>query len=314
MQEEAILKKELFTKKDVILTSALSLSYLLLSYLLIGFKSDQIALILILNFLYYLSTITRKFIIGFLIFVVFWIVYDYLKAFPNYNYNTVYIEDLYNWEKQWFGFVYDGIVITPNEYWLKNSNSFFDIISGFFYLMWVPVPIMFSVFLFLMNRKKQFLYFLMTFLLVNLIGFVGYYLYPAAPPWYMQYYGTGFIKDTPSNPAQLINFDQLFNLPIFQTIYSKGSNVFAAMPSLHSAYPLIVLYYGFKNKLGWVTNVFFAIVVVGIWFAAVYTSHHYVLDVLAGIITAVIGIVLFNWLKDRKPIKGLVDFMLKAIT
>src|SRR5690606_795946 len=314
MQEEAILKKELFTKKDVILTSALSLSYLLLSYLLIGFKSDQIALILILNFLYYLSTITRKFIIGFLIFVVFWIVYDYLKAFPNYNYNTVYIEDLYNWEKQWFGFVYDGIVITPNEYWLKNSNSFFDIISGFFYLMWVPVPIMFSVFLFLMNRKKQFLYFLMTFLLANLIGFVGYYLYPAAPPWYMQYYGTGFIKDTPSNPAQLINFHPLFNLPIFQTIYSKGSNVFAAMPSLHSAYPLIVLYYGFKNKLGWVTNVFFAIVVVGIWFAAVYTSHHYVLDVLAGIITAVIGIVLFNWLKDRKPIKGLVDFMLKAIT
>src|SRR5690606_10647369 len=101
--------------------------------------------------------------------------------------------------------------------------------------------IIFSVFLFLMNRKKQFLYFLMTFLLVNLIGFVGYYLYPAAPPWYMQYNGTAFIKDTLSNPAQLINFDRFFNIPIFQTIYNKGSNIFTTIPSLHSAYPLIIL-------------------------------------------------------------------------
>src|SRR5690606_16531966 len=98
--------------------------------------------------------------------------------------------------------------------------------------------------------------FLMTFLLVNLIGFVGYYIYPAAPPWYIQYYGTEFIKDTLSNPAQLINFDHFFGLPIFQTVYSKGSNVFAAMPSLHSAYSLIVLYYGLKNKLGTAINIF----------------------------------------------------------
>lgn len=313
MQEEVVLKRELFTKNDVLLTSALSVSYLLLSYLLIGFRSDQIVLILILNFLYYVSTVTRKFIIGFSIFVVFWIIYDYLKAFPNYNYNSVYIGELYEWEKDWFGILYNGVVITPNEYWLKNSAAFLDVISGVFYLMWVPVPILFSVFLFLINRKKQFLYFLMTFLLVNLIGFVGYYLYPAAPPWYMQYNGTEFLKDTPSNPAQLINFDHFFNLPIFQTVYSKGSNVFAAMPSLHSAYPLIVLYYGFKNKLGWLTNIFFAIVVLGIWFAAVYTSHHYVLDVLAGIVTAIVGVLLFNWLKDRRPIKTLVDSMLKRI-
>jgi membrane-associated phospholipid phosphatase len=188
-----------------------------------------------------------------------------------------------------------------------------DIICGIFYLMWVPVPITFSVFLFVTNRRKQFIYFLLTFLLVNLLGFIGYYLYPAAPPWYIQQYGTEFIKDTPSNAAQLVKFDQFFNISIFQTLYSKGSNVFAAMPSLHSSYPLIVIYYGIKNKLGKV-NIFFAVVVVGIWFSAVYTSHHYVLDVLAGIFTAALGIVLFNKLKETRVAIAFIESMLKAIS
>jgi membrane-associated phospholipid phosphatase len=225
----------------------------------------------------------------------------------------VHITDLYAWEKQWFGFVSDGTLVTPNEYWLKNSRIFLDIMSGLFYLLWVPVPIVFSVFLFLTNRKRQFLYFLLTFLLVNLLGFVGYYLYPAAPPWYLQQYGTEFLENTPSNPAQLIKFDQFFNLPVFQTLYSKGSNVFAAMPSLHSSYPLIVIYYGIKNRLGKI-NIFFAVVVVGIWFAAVYTSHHYVLDVLAGILTAVLGILLFNRFKETQIIKTFIERILKAIS
>lgn len=313
MIENTILNKSLFIKKDIRLTTLLSLLYLLVSYFLIGFKTDQVFLILICTGFYYFSVQTRKFIIGFSIFIIFWIVFDYLKAFPNYTYNPVHISDLYAWEKKWFGFVSDGTPMTPNEYWLKNSRTFLDIMSGLFYLLWVPVPIAFSVFLFVTNRRRQFLYFLLTFLLVNFLGFVGYYLYPAAPPWYLQQYGTEFIKDTASNPAQLIKFDQFFNLPVFQTIYSKGSNVFAAMPSLHSSYPLIVIYYGIKNKLGKI-NIFFAVVVVGIWFAAVYTSHHYVLDVLAGILTAVIGILLFNRLKETRMVKPFIERMLKAIS
>lgn len=315
MQEEIILNesKSLFTKKDFIFTTLLSLSYLLISTLLVGFKTDQIFLVLICTVLYYLSTYTRKFITGFSIFIVFWILFDYLKAFPNYNYNSVHILDLYDREKDWFGFVSDGTLLTPNEYWLKNSIPFLDIICGLFYLMWVPVPIAFSIFLFLKNKKKQFLYFLLTFLLVNILGFIVYYLYPAAPPWYIQQYGTDFIKDTPSNAAQLVKFDQFFNVPVFQTLYSKGSNVFAAMPSLHSSYPLIVIYYGMKNKLGKI-NIFFAIVVIGIWFAAVYTSHHYVLDVLAGILTATLGIILFNRLKRTRIVKSFIETMLKAIS
>jgi hypothetical protein len=82
------------------------------------------------------------------------------------------------------------------------------------------------------------------------LGFVVYYAYPAAPPWYIQVHGFNFHPLTQGNTAGLARFDKYFNVTIFKSIYSKGSNVFAAMPSLHSSYPVIVVYYGIKNRLG----------------------------------------------------------------
>jgi len=306
-------EKKINLKKDLPLTLGISALYLVLSYFLVGFKTDQLVLIAIFNTLYYLTSTTRKFIIGFSIFIVYWIIFDYMKAFPNYNYNTVHIEDLYNFEKRIFGIEQAGKLLTPNEYWLLHTNSFLDVMTGIFYLMWVPVPLAFAAFLFFNNEKRNFLNFLLTFVWVNLLGFIVYYLYPAAPPWYVQQHGFEFIAGTPGNTAGLVRFDNFFGIELFKSIYSKGSNVFAAMPSLHSAYPLIVVYYGAKGKFR-KANVFFITVMIGIWFAAVYTSHHYLADVLAGITTAIIGIFSFNWLKERKPLTNFIDKMLKLIS
>jgi membrane-associated phospholipid phosphatase len=85
---------------------------------------------------------------------------------------------------------------------------------------------------------------------------------------------------------------------VFSSLYAKSSNVFAAMPSLHAAYPLTVLYCGMRYRLGRV-NALFALIMVGIWFAAVYSSHHYVLDVLGGIACGLAGIILFDYLYGR---------------
>ncbi|MDB5152861.1 MAG: inositol phosphorylceramide synthase, partial [Mucilaginibacter sp.] len=85
--------------KSVVVVSLVSFAYLLFCAFLVGFKSDQVVLLLIFNCAYYLSPITRKFILGFSIFIVYWIIFDYMKAFPNYDYNAVHIADLYNFEK-----------------------------------------------------------------------------------------------------------------------------------------------------------------------------------------------------------------------
>lgn len=280
------------TVRSVTIVSVVSFAYLLISTFLVDFKSDQVVLVVLFNLLFYVSAVTRKFITGFSIFVVYWIIYDYMKAFPNYEYSTVHIADIYNFEKRLFGIYSHGKLLTPNEYWRLNSTAFMDILTGIFYLCWIPVPMGFAVYLFF-TRRRQFLLFLLTFVLVNFIGFIIYYTFPAAPPWYVQYYGFIFHTLTSGNTAGLAKFDAYFNVGIFKSIYAKGSNVFAAMPSLHSSYPVIVLYYGLKNKLG-SANIFFGIVMIGIWFSAVYLSHHYIVDVLAGIFCAIIGITLFN--------------------
>ena len=286
--------------------------YFLVSYLLVGFKTDQVILAGIFCLAYFGTITSRKFIIGFSIFIVYWILFDYMKAFPNYNFNTVHIMQLHNAEQALFGIHQNNTVITPNEFWLTHTSTFLDVMAGIFYLCWIPVPMAFAAYLFFTD-KKTFLHFALTFVLVNMIGFVIYYVYPAAPPWYVQKYGAFFIAHTPGNSAGLQRFDDFFNAGIFKSIYAKGSNVFAAMPSLHSSYPLIVFYYGLKKKMGWF-NIIFAIVMVGIWFAAVYTSHHYVLDVIAGITCAAAGILFFQKiLLPAAPVKKFIQHYLIKI-
>ena len=306
-------KDNFYSSKNIAAAVIVSGLYLLVSHFLIGYKNDQLFLVVLFNACFFINGTSRKVILGFSIFIIYWIIFDYMKAFPNYTFNTVHIEDLYNAEKSLFGIVADGKKLTPNEYWQHNTADFLDIMSGIFYLCWIPVPLAFAGYLFYTDRAL-FLWFSCTFVLVNFIGFVGYYIYPAAPPWYVQQYGMGFIANTPGNTAGLARFDAYFGIHVFKGLYAKSSNVFAAMPSLHSSYPLIVLYYGIKKRLGWI-NIPFAIIMVGIWFAAVYSSHHYVLDVIAGIISAMLGIFIFKNLFMKSKLFGrFFNYMLLKIS
>lgn len=264
----------------------------MLSAWLVGFKTDQLWLVAIFNACFYFSWATRRLILGFSIFIAYWILFDYMKAFPNYLYNTVHIQDLYEAEKRIFGITIQGIKMTPNEFWLLHKQVWLDMVTGIFYLCWVPVPLGFAAWLFYQDRVA-FLHFSFSFLLVNLIGFVFYYIYPAAPPWYVQLRGFEFFAHTRGNAAGLLLFDQHLHMNVFTSLYSKSSNVFAAMPSLHSAYPVIVLYYARHHSKAFFQAIC-AVVAAGIWFAAIYNSHHYVMDVLAGIICALFTLFLYR--------------------
>ena len=303
--------RNVYSFKSLFFIATICIAYLIISYLLIGFRTEQLLLVVLFSSLYFISAPTRKLIIAFSIFIVYWIIFDYMKAFPNFLYQPVHIESLYKAEKQIFGISFHGNKITPNEYWLRNGNVFLDVLAGIFYLTWIPVPLLFAGYLFFKNRRQYF-YFSLTFLLVNIIGFIIYYSYPAAPPWYIQQHGFDFYPATPGSTAGLSKFDHFFYYGIFKSIYAKSSNVFAAMPSLHSSYPVIVLYFGIKNKFG-IVNVLFAVIMMGIWFAAVYSSHHYVLDIIAGIACALTGIFLFQHLVLKNgTMKVFVDKLMKA--
>jgi membrane-associated phospholipid phosphatase len=298
----------LITLKSVLLCALLSAAYLTLSRVLVGFKSDQLVLVGIFNLCFFASRVTRQFIIGFSIFIVYWILFDYMKAFPNYLVNDVHIADLYAAEKALFGISTKGTILTPNEYFALHNSTAVDIVTGIFYLCWVPVPLAFAGVMFFKNRVA-FFQFSLTFFLVNILGFIGYYLYPAAPPWYVAQHGFDFVASTPGNTAGLSRFDNFFNVSVFEGIYAKSSNVFAAMPSMHASFMLIVLFYGLKYRMkGW--NVLFAMIMTGIWFSAIYSSHHYILDVLAGIGCAIAAITILQWWMSRKSGRRFLNFLL----
>jgi len=287
------MKFKRFTSKNILGNSLVVLLYLLWMSIVGDLKSDHFLLVAIWLTVFYASEKTRRFVLGFSVFIIFWILYDSMRIVPNYKVSTPHIAQPYNFEKVLFGIKYLGKILTPNEYFLVVNNSVLDFLSGFFYLNWMPVPIGFGIYLYLTN-KKLFLEYSLAFLLVNIIGFVIYYVYPAAPPWYIQKYGFELRVGVPGNRAGLWRFDELIGIPVFKSIYNKNANVLAAMPSLHAAYPVIVFYYAYKKGVSRLAMFFFLIFLFGIWFSAVYSSHHYVIDVLAGISVAIFTLIVFE--------------------
>lgn len=254
-----------------------------------------------MSVLYFLSEGTHRFIIGIFPLFLAWVILDSLRVFPSYLYNNVHIKDLYLAELNLFGINYHNETLTPNNFLKLFDSTFLNFGAGLTYLMWIPIPVILCLF-FYFRKPNILLQFTSCFLFTNLMGIVLYYLYPAAPPWYIDLYGFELQQNVPGYAARLQNFDEILNLPVFEGIYSKSFNVFGAVPSLHSAYPLLSFYYARKAKFKW-WACFLILYMLATWFTAVYSNHHYVIDVLLGIACAAFSLLIFEQIFLRKIYK-----------
>lgn len=59
--------------------------------------------------------------------------------------------------------------------------------------------------------------------------------------------------------------------------------------------------YSLKARCANWVRVLFAVICAGIWFTAVYTSHHYIIDVFAGITCTLIGYLIFEYVLMKIP-------------
>ncbi len=280
--------------KESLLASIISLVFLSLTALFIGLRTEHFLIVGLFLFLFFAGVSSRKLAVALLPFILFGISYDWMRVYPNYRVHTIDIEGLYSAEKSLFGISVNGGLLIPCEYFALHHWPIADFLAGVFYLCWVPVPILFGLWLYFKGYRRNYLRFSMVFLFVNLIGFAGYYIYPAAPPWYAMNYGFNPVLNTPGNVAGLGRFDALIGINVFHSIYGRNANVFAAVPSLHAAYMVITLTYAKINRCkNWLIALF-AVIMVGIWWTAVYSGHHYLIDVLLGIFCALLGIFLFE--------------------
>ncbi|MDE6097812.1 MAG: phosphatase PAP2 family protein [Muribaculaceae bacterium] len=287
-------------RQSVVCLAALAV-WLIVTALFVGFRPEHAVLALLLAAMFFITPASRRLAVALLPFFIFGISYDWMNIVPNYMVNPVDTEGLYNTEKALFGIHAGSSVLTPNEYFGLHRFDVADLFAGVFYLCWVPLPIFYGLWLYFSGKKGAYLHFAIVFLLVNLIGFAFYYVHPAAPPWYVAMHGFEAVPGTPGSVAGLDGFGRITGWNVFEGLYARNSNVFAAMPSLHSAYTLVAFIYAVRIPSSAWWRWILGVVTVGIWITAVYTSHHYILDVLGGIGCAVAGFAIFEYVLMRIP-------------
>jgi membrane-associated phospholipid phosphatase len=128
-----------------------------------------------------------------------------------------------------------------------------------------------------LRRNYAFTRFRNWILLANVIGLVGYVLVPTAPPRMFPTFGFG---DSVGNFGGLNHGSSLVEL---------ASNPYAAMPSLHSADALIMgITLALVVRHRW-AKVLWLLWPAWVWFAVMATGNHFWLDILAGILVAVLS-------------------------
>ena len=292
--------------RETVLLVVITLAFLLLTATCIGLRTEHFLMTGLFLVLFFAGKTTRKLAVALLPFVVFAVSYDWMRVYPNYQVNPIDVQGLYEAEKSLFGISVNGATLIPCEYFAIHHWPVADFFAGVFYLCWVPVPIAFGLWLYLKGDRQMYLRFAMVFLLVNLIGFAGYYIHPAAPPWYAMNYGFEAMLNTPGNVAGLGRFDELLGCTIFDSIYGRNANVFAAVPSLHAAYMVVALVYAIIGKCRWYVIALFSVIMAGIWGTAIYSCHHYIIDVLLGISCALLGWLFFEY--GLMKIRGFRNF------
>jgi len=274
--------------------------------MVLGFRSHHLLLIVGGSFLYFATDYSRKLTISLLSLLLYWIIYDSVGSFPAYNYAELHIEQPYLIEKAWFGIETLQGIITPNEYWAQHRHIALDLYTGLIYILWIPVPVIFAVYNFNKGDRNTTVHYMFAFLIVTQIGLFFQYLYPAAPPWYVDLHGFEEHLNTPGNPGALINVDKHLGISVFKGMYDMNANVFAAIPSLHCAFPIILLYFARSRRLtGW--TIAATIMMLSTWFSAVYTNHHYIIDVIAGILTGGLAVAVYHFIVLRTRVRGWLD-------
>lgn len=251
----------------------------------VGFRAEYLLLSLVWTFITFAGPRSRRFANIALPFLVVGILYDQILPHLFQYRPEPHVADLYNFEKKWFGIhTAEGVVI-PAEWFRTHTSPWLDIPTGFGYMAYMFESFLVAIYMFFQDEERT-AKLAWAFLIVNLIGFTSWIVFPAAPPWYVAQYGLGPAHmDAIPSAAGAARFDQFFGISYFSGFYQRSHNVYGAMPSLHVAYPLVVYLSVWGMKQRWLKLFCFAFFLL-ITFAAVYLDHHYVIDAIAGIAVA----------------------------
>jgi membrane-associated phospholipid phosphatase len=207
--------------------------------------------------------------------------YDLLRLVAHWRADTIHVADLWHAEATLFPWPGGGSL---GDAISRNTHPVLDAITGAAYITYLPQAMLVAAWLYVRSQPRMAVL-TWNFALLSVLGWAVWLAWPAAPPWYVDTWGTGPANlAAPASAAGAARFDQLFGVNVFGSFYSRSWNVFGAMPSLHVGYATIVATACWPLG-GWLrrSTAGYAAVMA---FAAVYLRHHYILDVVAGVFLA----------------------------
>ena len=250
---------------------------------------DHLAVAVLTTVLSYGSVWTKRLYLGILPIGLVGVLYDSMRVVKNVGLtrDNVHVCDVRAIDQRFFGLDLNGTRATWHDYLQQHSTPFWDVYCAIPYGIFIGVVIAYSVYLF--RRDYPGLQrFTWSFLALNVAGFITYHVYPAAPPWYFHHYGCVVDLATHANEGpNLARVDAWLGIPYFAGVYGRSSDVFGAVPSLHVAYPLLMLIEGFRRHR-WLGRVLLVWFYLSMCFAAVYLDHHWVFDIVLGSIYTVV--------------------------
>ncbi len=178
--------------------------------------------------------------------------------------------------------------------WLYHGHlNWYDFYFYALYMLHFIIPLILAV---LIWRYRPYLYrrYMIAFLLLSYAAFMTYLAFPAAPPWMAS-------EMHLITQIHKISTDVWWALGVRDiTAFYKtiSPNLVAAVPSLHAAYPTMILLF-ITRAFGWRWGLALAWYPASIWLGVVYMGEHYVFDVLLGISYAVIAFVVTEWAFKR---------------
>eukprot|EP01113_Clastostelium_recurvatum_P046946 TRINITY_DN82_c0_g1_i2.p1 TRINITY_DN82_c0_g1~~TRINITY_DN82_c0_g1_i2.p1 ORF type:complete len:460 (-),score=82.24 TRINITY_DN82_c0_g1_i2:142-1440(-) len=176
----------------------------------------------------------------------------------------------------------------PHKLMLYISNPVLDLLSAVPYTLHVFNPFLFVIMCLSIPRLRMTaLPFLHCLGGLSLLGVFIQYVFPTAPPWYYDKYGTSPADYTmKGDPAGLARLDTLFQSQFYANTFHQSTIVFGAFPSLHVGWATLICLF-ICSWDGWrKLKIFARFYVCWICFAVVYLQHHYVMDAIAGIMCA----------------------------
>lgn len=260
------------------------------------FRLEHMALVGLFVVLVAASRATRDLAVALVPAAIFGLVYDLLRLFAPQSYDTVVVEPVYRLEQALFGWTTPQPGdLGPVDFFREHHHILIDIFAGLFYSTHVPSIVLFGIYLWWRSWRgsggdeesakpdgpgeSRLHKFMWGYLIFNVLGFVIWITMPVAPPWYVEQYG--FVVPGGAilgDPAGLGRVDVWLGYPHFTSIYEQATYVFGAFPSLHVAPSIWIALWARKAAI----RVFAYLYAGAMCFFAVYLSHHYIIDVLAG--------------------------------